>query len=216
MNDFWTDAAKAEVAPPPSAGADVPDNLRVLLENCTAANGKAAPLVKPIDGANGTFYKFNCGMIVVGGEEAARKYNGRYVFMDLYIHKRAEDSEKLPLSGALYNLILDMLAPDGGKDALQARWAKVMGRLGAAATEAGYTLEGANGDAQMLYATTFAYLLNQEAFRVVGKTYTPKQREGSTFKPKGTVGSIEAATSDTLTKRKVVVFDGAAPTKTEF
>jgi hypothetical protein len=190
----------------------MPDNLRVLVENCTSANGKAAPKISAMDGSKGTFYKFSLGFIVKGGEEKARKYAGRYLFADLYIHKRAEDSEKLPLSGGLYNLMLDMLAPAGSKDEIQTRWALALTKLKAAAEAAGITEPPRTdafpeGDKQLMLATAFVSLLQNESYPVVGKTYTPKQREGSTFVPKQTVGSIEAATAENRTKRGVVAFE---------
>jgi hypothetical protein len=142
----------------------------------------------------------------VGGDANATKYGGRYLFADFYIHKRPEDSEKLPLSGALYNLMLDMLAPSGAD--IQTRWRLVLSQLAQAASEAGLNdIPALTGDPQLMYATAFVSLLGKQAYRVVGKTYTPKQREGSDFKPKVTLGSIEAMTPDVMAKRKVSVFE---------
>lgn len=206
MTDFWDDAAGQEVEAPPKGNFEGPPNdTRGIFVNTTSENGGAAPAIKTIEGKDGVFRKFKTGLIIVGGEAKMQPFKGRYVFLETYIHKRPDDTTKTPLSGALYNLMLDMLAPEGND--VGARWAVCLGVLKAKAQELGLTIEQFGGDGQLFLATLFKEVLSANQFKVIGRTYTPKKREGSTFEPSQTVGSIEAYTPEVCAKRKVGMFD---------
>lgn len=229
MSDLMQEMADREVVAPPQGGSsDIPDKLRVVVQNTTSENGKAAPTVKDI-GKEKSFHKFKTGLIIVGGEKKAEDYNGRYIFLDYKVHKPTDEmlqdwldkatdeghikrlkaqitaNPKLPLDGELYNFMLDTLAPTG--EDVQDRWKRVMAVICAKATEKGYTGDAFGGDAQLMVATVFKDILLDNAYNVIGQTYTPKQRAGSTYTPGQTLGSVEAFTEETAKKRKVALFD---------
>jgi hypothetical protein len=223
--------------PPKPSFDGIPDGLNVIARTCDQTDKPTVqPSIKPIESATGafeTFYKFKSPMVVVGGEaKLDPKFVGRYVFVEFNVEKptverlnksiatasangndatvkRLEGQlgalDKYPCAPELYNLILDTLAPAPGTAA--ERWVIARAMLGGMGKAKGYTLEACNGNSQYLYALAFKDLLLAQSYQVIGKTYTPKQREGSTFEPQQTLGSIGSYTEDEAKKRKVKLMD---------
>ena len=231
MSDFWDDAANSEVPEPPKPSYEgLPDGVTVLCRTTTSEDKETVrPIVKPIEGKNGTFYRFKAPVIIIGGDNKVEsKFVGRYLFLDLTVEKPTKAQlekaivtstaggfesttnrlkgqlgslEKFPVSPELYNFILDTLAPEGTSTAT--RWAEAVSILKAKAKELKYTPEAFEMNTQLLYATTFKEVLLSQSYIVIGKTYTPKQREGSTYVPQQTLGSIGSNGDEQRKKRKV-------------
>jgi len=227
--DLFDRMANEEVAAPPSVGgSDLPDKLRVVVENCTAKHGGAAPKVKPYgEGAN-AFHKFEMGLVLVGGEEKAQPFAGRFIFYKTNVHKPTEERvqqwidnattpetkkrheglmkalPKLPLNGDLYNMILDTLAPEDGD--VQNRWQLAFSKLKTMKEAKSYTTEAFDNDVQLLIATCFKDILLEQKFQVIGQTYTPKGKPTDKYPPQQTVGSIKAFNAANAAKQKVSVF----------
>ena len=229
MGDLFDDMANAEVeAPPVSGGQDMPDKLRLVVENATAESGGAAPKIKPYGADENLFYKFETGLLVVGGVKEATPFKGRYIFVGFNTHKptearvqswidnsvdaRARERQegllkslpKLPLGAEVYNMILDMLAPSSAD--VKERWQTAFATISKMKNLKGYTTEMFSGDIQLMIATCFKDILLDQKFQVIGQTYTPKKNEKSTYEPRQTLGSIEACTPAQMAKRKVSLF----------
>ena len=235
MSDFWDDAANSEVPEPPKPSYEgLPDGVTVICRTTTMEDKETVrPSIKPIEGKNGTFYRFKAPVIIIGGDSKVdAKFMGRYLFLDLNVEKPTRDQlekgiatakaggfestenrlkgqlgslEKFPVSPELYNFMLDTLVPEGASAA--ARWAEAVGILKVKAKECGYTPSTFEGNTQLLYATTFKEVLLGKSFNVIGKTYTPRQREGSTYVPQQTLGSIGSDGDEQRKKRKVRVME---------
>jgi len=236
MSDFWNDAAENDVPEPPKPTyADIPDGMALLVRTtCSTDKETVHPKIKEIDGKSGVFYRFKAPVVVLGGEtKLDPKFIGRYLFLDLNVEKPTEAQlekaiatatangneatanrlkgqlsslDKFPCAPELYNLILDTLAPEEGK--ANERWAKARAILAAKAQELDYTPAMFKNNTQYLYAETFKQVLMDGTYNLIGKTYTPKQREGSTYEPQQTLGSIGVATPEQMKKRKVAVIAG--------
>jgi hypothetical protein len=128
------------------------------------------------------------------------------------LNGQIKSHSKYPCSPELYNFILDTLVPEDGTAA--DRFPKAMAILGAKASLLGYTPETFGGNTQLLIATTFVQVLMSGTFTIIGKTYTPKQKEGSTFAPQQKVGSIGIDNAEQRTKRKVTEI--AKPSNEDF
>lgn len=238
MSDFWDDSANSETPEPPKATYEgLPDGVNVIARTCSGQDKETVqPKIKDIDGKNGTFYRFKLPVVVIGGESKVDpKFVGRYLFLDLNVEKPTVEQlnkaiatattngndatvkrlqgqlgalDKYPCAPELYNLILDTLAPEGEK--ASERWPVAVAQLKAKATEAGLTLASCKGNGQYLYAAAFKELLMGQSFTVIGKTYTPKQREGSDYTPQQTLGSIGVDSTEQRKKRKVALIDAPA------
>lgn len=215
---------------------NIPDGVNLIVRTtCSTDKDTVHPKVKPIDRKDGSgeFYRFKAPVVVLGGEgKLDAKYVGRYLFLDLNVEKPTVEQltkaiatatangndatvkrfegqlkalDKYPCAPELYNLILDTLAPEGDKAA--DRWPVAVAVLKAKAKEMGYTAENHKGNTELLFANTFKDVLLAGSYNIIGRTYTSKQKEGSTFEPQQTLGSIGSDTEEQRKKRKVKLID---------
>lgn len=205
-DSFWDLDNMPDVPEPPKPQyADVPDKAWVLIKNATREQKEGAqPKILTLDGREGPWYKLKTGFIVVGGDTAIKpNHAGRYIFWECSTHKNPEkDPPNMPCHGQLYNLILDALAPVD--EPVASRWQKARAILARKAAELAYTPETFQGDTQLLYASVFKEVLLDTAYTVIAQTYTPKPREGKSYQPSQTVGSICADLTANRTLHKVV------------
>jgi hypothetical protein len=204
--DFWDDAANnTDVAEPPKPQfADVPDKAWVLVKNATREHKEGAqPKIQSWEWEGRTNYKFKTAFLVTGGDDKIKpNHVGRYIFFECNAHRHPEkDPSNMPCGGQLYNLILDTLAPVDAPT--PERWAKARVILGAKAKEMNMTPDSCNGDTQYLYAVVFKEVLLDNVYSIIGQTYTPKKKEGKTFQPSQTIGSITANMTANRTEKKV-------------
>lgn len=212
--DFWSDAAETTVPEPPRPQfSEVPDKAWVIVKNATREQKEGAqPKILTINGNDGDWYKFKTAFLVTGGDDKVKPAHvGRYIFFECNTHRHPEkDNQAMPCGGALYNLILDTLAPIDAPTS--ERWAKaraILAGKGAELTSQGITLDSCNGDTQYLYAVAFKEVLLDKAYTVLGQTYTPKPRQGKTYQPGQTLGSITADLTANRTEKKVKVIEAA-------
>ena len=218
--DFWADSAEVDLPEPPAPSfAEVPDKAWVLIKNTTSEQKEGAqPSIKTIEGKNGgeDWFKFKTAFLVEGGDDKIKPAHiGKYIFFECNTHRHPEkDSALMPCGGALYNLILDTLAPMPGT--ATERWAVARPILAKKAIEEGLTPDSFAGDKQHMYAVVFKEVLKDKAYTVIAQTYTPKQKAGSTFQPSQTVGSITANTPENRTEKKIAKAVEAAKTGSNF
>lgn len=211
-SDFWDSAATQDVPPPPKPAFDtVPDKAWVLVANATRDQKEGAqPKIQTIPSVkgDGDWYKFKTSFLVQGGDDKIKPAHiGRYIFYECNTHRHAEkDPENMPCGGQLYNLILDALAPIDAP--VGERWAKARAILARKAAELALTPESCQGDTQYLYAVVFKEVLLDNAYTILGQTYTPKPKPGKTYQPGQTLGSITANMTANRTEKKIVAGDG--------
>ena len=212
--DFWQSASEAPVPEPPKISfADVPDKAWVIVNNATREQKEGAqPKIITVSGVNGgaDWFKLKTAFLVTGGDDKIKPAHiGRYIFFECSTHRNPEkDNPAMPCSGPLYNYILDALDPSD--DPAPARWARVRAILTRKATEMSLTPETCNGDMQYFTAVLFKEVLLDQAYTVLGQTYTPKAKPGKSFQPGQTMGSITANTPANVTEKKVKLIDKPA------
>jgi hypothetical protein len=235
MSDFWADSLEVDVPEPPKPVYEgLPDGVTIIARTTDATDKDTVrPSIKEITSPKGTFYRFKCPTVVIGGEaKVDAKFVGRYLFLDLSIEKPTVEQlekgiatatangneatanrlrgqlsalDKYPCAPELYNLILDTLAPT--EDKAPERWAAAKAILASKAKELGYDPSKFNGNTQYTYAETFKQVLLAKQYTIIGKTYTPKAREGSTYTPGQTLGSVGADGDEQRKKRKVALIE---------
>lgn len=227
-------AAKEVADPPKTGFSGPPDGAMVIARTANqddkeGAHPKLKDFTRKSDGK--VFWKFKIPMQIVGGDnKITSNFVGRgFLFPDFYVEKSTEAElearitaasaagyestekrlrgtlkslDKLPCSPELYNLMLDCLAPEG--DDTQVRWSQCLATLGAKANAVGLTLESCNGNDQYLYAAAFRAVLMETSFEVIGKLYTPKDKDDG-YTPQQTIGTIGAFTEAEAKRRKVKI-----------
>jgi hypothetical protein len=237
--DFWNESSNTEVPEPPKASYDtLPDGVTIIARTTSSEDKETVhPKIKEFDGRDGPFYMAKFPLIVLGGDiKLPAKFIGRYLFLDLGVEKptverlrgsiasaeakSASDGlinrlkgqlgslDKYPCGPELYNFILDTLAPEG--ESATTRWAQARAVLAAKAKELDYTPAMFKGNTQYLYAETFKQVLMDKQYTVIGRTYTPRQKEGSLYSPQQTLGSIGSDTEEQRKKRRVKIVEAIA------
>lgn len=207
FDNFDLDTVVDVAGPPNSSFADVPDKAWVLVKNTTREQKEGAqPKIKTITGGrNGDWYTFNTGFVVVGGNAAIKNNHlGRYIFYQCNTHFNPEkDNAAMPCGGQLYKLILDTLAPVDAPVAT--KWHTARAIMAVKAAELAYDVSTFKGDTQLLYASVFKELLLDKAYTIIAQTYTPKPREGKSYQPGQTIGSITSDMTVNRTEHKIKV-----------
>lgn len=229
-DDIWG-APETDVPEPPKLNTDLPDKATVILETLDGtAKETVQPKIKVFQRKDGSgdFIMLKLAARVIGGDANIKaNHVGRYLFKDFNVEKPTAEQleermaklepgsggfnrlkgqlsviDKFPCDPELYNLILDTLAPEGKTTA--ERWAVAKARLGEQAKADGLTLAGAKGSTEILYGNAFCAVLKAGSVRLIGSTYTPKQKNPQ-YAPQQTFGSIGSFTDAEATRRKVKV-----------
>lgn len=217
--DLWDDLAGQEVSAPPEP-EDLPNDVWCLGVTASGDSG-AAPKLRQLDrrDGSGSFYKFECGFKVMGGEgKVTSNHVGRLAFFDSFVEPGERDGAN-PVAGRLMGFLNAALA--GGvaaneKDAkvrANARWARTRERLAAKSREMGLTLTQFEGNKALMVASAAVALLKEEPVGLLFKT-----KDGGTYEKDGekkkrptAVSQLEDYTAANISKRKVAFLSDDAP-----